>query len=306
MKAAGISYDADQVIFGSDLPSPRARMFDKGRCAAGRAFQTIVKLSAVETYFREKITGSRALALHFVTGVSRQQLQDAMETSEAEKIRKGHVVYKGAVMIPLQGDTPIAIQSIDLASVPDGFDVDTERKDAYLRYANAIGIPVQDIQPLSGQGLGTGTQTIVLDEAAEGQGLAYFVKDFEDKINHLVMPKQTVFQIKVNDVRDQAAQAALNKAKADTIVALLGGGVISQPMALQMGVDDGIIPAEFLPSDATPAGMLTDSGDQSKAPAPTPRAPYAGVVPPPANPMAAKADDPDWEEAVKWAEEASE
>jgi hypothetical protein len=297
---------ADQVIFGSDLPSPRARMFDKGRCAAGRAFQTIVKLSAVETYFREKITGSRALALHFVTGVSRQQLQDAMETSEAEKIRKGHVVYKGAVMIPLQGDTPIAIQSIDLASVPDGFDVDTERKDAYLRYANAIGIPVQDIQPLSGQGLGTGTQTIVLDEAAEGQGLAYFVSDFEDKINHLVMPKQTVFQIKVNDVRDQAAQAALNKAKADTIVALLGGGVISQPMALQMGVDDGIIPAEFLPSDATPAGMLTDSGDQSKAPAPTPRAPYAGVVPPPANPMAAKADDPDWEEAVKWAEEASE
>lgn len=315
---------ADQVIHGSDLPSPRARMFNRGRCAAGRAFQTIVKLSAVETYFREKITGSRALSLHFVTGVSRQQLQDAMETSEAEKVRKGHVVYKGAVMIPIQTDQAINIATIDLASVPDGFDVDTERRDAYLRYANALGIPVQDIQPLSGQGLGTGTQTIVLDEAAEGQGLAYFVKDFEDKVNHLVMPKQTVFQLKVNDVRDQAAQASLNKAKADTIVALLGGGVISQPMALQMGVDDGIIPAEFLPQDATPAGMLTDSGDQSKAPQPTPRAPYAGVVPPPAQPGVVqkdvdifdvidtilakqeKADDPDWAEAVKWAEEASE
>jgi hypothetical protein len=296
---------ADQVIFGADMPSPRARMFDKGRCAASRAFQTIVKLSAVETYFREKITGSRALALHFVTGVSRQQLLDAMETSEAEKVRRGHVVYKGAVMIPIQTDQAINIASIDLASVPDGFDVDTERKDAYLRYANALGIPVQDIQPLSGQGLGTGTQTVILDEAAEGQGLAYFVKDFEDKINHLVMPKQTIFQVKVNDVRDQTAQAALNKSKADTIVTLLSGGVISQPMALQMGVDDGIIPPEFLPEDVTPAGILTDSGDQSKAPSPTPRAPYAGVVPPPANPMAAKAEDPDWDEAVKWAEEAT-
>jgi hypothetical protein len=320
---------ADQVIFGSDMPSPRARMFNRGRCAASRAFQTIVKLSAVETYFREKITGSRALALYFVTGVSRQQLQDAMETSEAEKIRKGHIIYKGAVMIPLQGDTPIAIQSIDLASIPDGFEVDQERKDAYLRYANALGVPVQDIQPLSGQGLGTGTQTIVLDEAAEGQGLAFFVKDFEDKINHLVMPKQTIFQIKVNDVRDQSAQATLNKSKADTLVALLSGGVISQAMALQMAVDDGLVPAEFLPQDVTPAGVLTDSGDQSKAPQPTPRAPYAGVVPPPAQPaqvmkairdayvadggrllsadeiLRTKADDPDWEEAVKWAEEAT-
>lgn len=295
----------DQVIFGSDMPSPRARMFNRGRCAASRAFQTIVKLSAVETYFREKITGSRALGLHFITGVSAKQLQDAMETSEAEKIRRGHIVYKGAVMVPIQTDQQINIATIDLASIPDGFDVDLERKDAYLRYANALGVPVQDIQPLSGQGLGTGTQTVILDEAAEGQGLAYFVKDFEDKINHLVMPKQTIFQIKVNDVRDQSAQAALSKQKADTIVALLGGGVISQPMALQMAVDDGIVPPEFLPSDVTPAGLLTDSGDQSKAPTATPAAPYAGQVPPPVAPQGFKAEDDDWEEAVKWAEDAS-
>jgi hypothetical protein len=64
----------DQVIFGSDMPSPRSRMYNRGRCAASRAFQTIIKLAAMETYFREKITGSRALALHFVTGVGKQQL----------------------------------------------------------------------------------------------------------------------------------------------------------------------------------------------------------------------------------------
>lgn len=299
----------DQVIFGSDMPSPRARMFNRGRCAASRAFQTIIKLSAVETYFREKITGSRALSLNFIAGVGPKQIQDAMETSEAENIRRGRTTYKGAVMVPVmsQGGEGINIATIDLASIPDGFDVNEERKDSYLRYANALGVPVQDIQPLSGQGLGTGTQTIVLDEAAEGQGLAYFVKDFEDKINHLVMPKQTIFQIKVNDVRDQTATAALNKSKADTLVALLGGGVISQAMALQMAVDDGLVPPEFLPQDVTPAGILTDSGDQSKAPSPTPRAPYAGQVPPPQPAQPGfKAKDDEWEEAVKWAEEAQD
>jgi hypothetical protein len=108
-------------------------------------------------------------------------------------------------------------------------------------------------------------------------------------------------------VRDQQAKATLDKAKADMLVALLAGGVISQQMALQMAVDDGIVPPEFLPQDVTPAGMLTDSGDQSKSPTLTPRAPYAGVVPPPPAqpPQGFKADDPEWEEAVKWAEDAS-
>jgi hypothetical protein len=326
---------ADQVLFGSDMPSPRARMWGKGRCAASRAFQTIVKLSAVETYFREKITGSRALALHFLTGLGKKQLQDAIE-----------------------GDSGITVTTIELASVPDGFDVNEERKDAYLRYANALGIPVQDIQPLSGQGLGTGTQSIVLDEAAEGQGIAFFVKDFEDKINNLVMPKTTVFVIKQNDVRDQQAQAALQKSKADVIVTLLGTGqapgVITQPMALQMAVDDGLVPREFLPEDVTPEGVLTDSGEQSKPAGAAPVAPYAGLAPqaPPPPPAPAGAPvvtksvdddafdrllaspesqrwlaqvadkaraehkagrtrpmpttDDEWAEAVKWAEEATE
>ena len=45
------------------MPSPRSRLWNKGRCAASRAFQTIIKLSAMDVYFTEKITGSRALAL---------------------------------------------------------------------------------------------------------------------------------------------------------------------------------------------------------------------------------------------------
>jgi len=110
-------------------------------------------------------------------------------------------------------------------------------------------------------------------------------------------------------------------------------GWITDAMALQLSVDEHILPPEFLPEDVTPAGMLTDSGDGSKAPAPTPRAPYAGQVTPPpppapapgappamkakddeafftvvaalANKLKAKEDDDEWAEAVKWAEEAS-
>lgn len=304
---------AESVIFGADMPSPRRRLYGRGRCAASRAFQTIIKLSAVELYFREKITGSRALQLHFISGASAKQLENAMITAEAEKQRRGLVVYKGAVMVPIEGDQAINVATIDLAGVPDGFDVDQERRDAYLRYANAIGVPVQDIQPLSGQGLGTGAQTIVLDEAAEGQGLAYFVKLLEDQLNYLVMPKTTIFSFKTNDLRDQEQEAKTKKAKADWIVALMGvpgSGVINQQQALNIAVDEGLVPKEMLPADVTPAGVLTDSGDQSKPGEP-------GAVNPAmlaqqftlmkaARGVSDEEIDDGWDEAVKWASDADE
>ena len=343
----------DQVIFGSDMPSPRSRLWNRGRCAASRAFQTIVKLSAMDVYFTEKITGSRALALHFIMGLSPKQLTDAMETSEAEKARKGHVVYKGAVMIPIHGDQPggIQIASIDLASVPDGFDVEQVQKDGYRKYALALGLNPDELVQRSA-GLNSGHSAQVAEQAAEeAGGLTYFVKDFEDKINYLVMPKPTIFQVKTNDVRDQKEKADLLKTKADTIAVMRGTvaapGWITNEMALQLSVDEQILPQEFLPQDVTPGAQLTDSGDQSKIPAPTPRAPYAGqvmpapVAPNPAAPAmkalsnevsealeyclahpaelsgykrlheaelrATKAAEPDeWEEAVKWAKEATD
>lgn len=303
---------SDQVIFFADMPSPRAELAGVGMPAAERAFKTIVKLAAVETYFREKITGARALKLVFISGMTKRKLEQVKETSDAEMERRGYTVYKGAVVVPTETDQAVSIAEVDLAGVPDGFDVETERRDAYLRYANALGVPVQDIQPLSGQGLGTGTQTVVLDEAAEGRGLAYFPKMLEDKLNWLTLPKTTTFQFKTNDLRDQKAQAEVNQQKASTIMLLKGTptapGIISDAQALNMAADEGIVPKEFLLQDVTPEGTVTSSGDQSK---PAGEGPLAGgvdmasvVAQAVAQATKADEDDDDWQAALKWAREA--
>lgn len=260
---------SDQVIFFADLPSPRATLYGVGMPAAERAFKTIVKLAAIETYFREKITGARALKLVFLSGgISKNKMRQAIETSDAELERKGQIAYKGAVVIPTETEHPVTVAEVDLAGVADGYNVTDERRDGYLRYANDIGIPVQDLQPLSGQGLGTGTQTIVLDEAGEGRGIVYFSKTLEDKLNWLVMPKSTTFLFKTNDLRDQAAKAALDQTKAQTLIAMQGTptapGFITREQALNMAADEGLVPKEFVPQDQTPEGTVTSSGEQSK------------------------------------------
>jgi hypothetical protein len=249
-----------QVLDFSDEPSARVGMNGVGRCAASRAFRTILKLTTIEIYFREKVSGDRNLAIHIVNGISSDYLEGALTTAREERARRGYVFYKGSVIIPaVKMDQDLSVVTIPLAEVPDGFDIQQERQDAYLRYANALGVPVQDLQPLSGQGLGTGTQTVILQEAAEGAGLAAFLQDWKHALNEDVLPETTTFSwVNRNDTRDQKAKADVAKMRADERAARIGSGEISPAMARQIAVDVGDLPREMLVQDATTDDSLSD------------------------------------------------
>lgn len=253
---------AHQVLDFVDEPSARVELRGVGRCAASRAFRTIIKLAGVETYFREKITGERNLAIHIVNGINDQQLKDAIITGREDAQRRGFVHYRGSIVIPAMVPTAdINVVTIPLAEVPDGFDVDQERKDAYLRYANALGVPVQDIQPLSGQGLGTGQQTVILAEEAEGMGLAAFRDDWRHALNEYVFPESTTFAWNnVHDLRDQKAKAEVEKLRGEDRSTRINSGEISTAMARQLAVDAGDLPRELV-EDVTTGGQLGD-GDK--------------------------------------------
>jgi hypothetical protein len=275
---------ADQVLSYADMPSPRATTHGVGMCAADRAFDAIVKLASVETYFREKVTGSRTLAIHIVSGISKEKVQQAMTSADQAQQDKGFFVYKGSVVIPtLDVEKPPSVVTIPLAEIPDGFDAKTERDATYLEIVNALGIALQDIQPLSGQGLGTGTQTVILDEAAEGMGPGVaWRKWFEHMMSFRVLAKSTTFHFATNDVRDQQAKAEVAKVRADTRAVQVKTGEITPAHALNMAVDIGDAPREFLPEDETQGGVLTDN---EKAPSDAEIAAVVQPLAPPAAPV---------------------
>ena len=135
-----------------------------------------------------------------------------------------------------------------------------ERDNGYMIYANNIGVPVQSIQPLSGQGLGTGTQTLVLDDAAKGQGaMPAFIKWWEQTVSDRVLPATTELQFSdENDMRDQEQRAKVQKLRADTRAAQISSGEISPAMARQLAVDSEDLPREMVADDATGGGQLSD------------------------------------------------
>lgn len=251
------------VIRITDMPASDPLAFDYGQCASDRAWEAIIQDAAITTYFREKITGSRNLSIFIIRGLTFDQLRDALTTSEAGREARNFILYKGSTLIPLMSDTEIQMVEIPLAAVPDGFDVDKMRADIRLRFANAVGVAVQDIAPLSGQGLGTGTQSVIQDEAYEGMGLAAYPKLLSEALNAKVFPDSTTFTVYTNDLRDRKAEAEVRGMQATVIMQLVGNpaapGIITTQQGLNLATDWNLVPKEFMPpgGDTTAGGVLT-------------------------------------------------
>jgi len=249
-----------QVLTFSDMPDPGDTYYGVGLCAAARSYGTIAKLAAVERYVYEKVSGTRALAIHFVSGVNDKQLQGALRVAEETQLQKGIYTYMGALIVSMMGDVVPQVATIPLSELPDGFDAEKERDNAYLVYANNIGVAVQDVKPLSGQGLGTGTQTQVLDDAQEAMGLAAYDKQLEHALNEFVLPETTtVHFLNMHDMRDQKQKADVQLVRAQERAARITSGEIDPPIARQLAADAGDLPPELLPRDETAQGDLSDT-----------------------------------------------
>jgi hypothetical protein len=250
----------DQVLMYADQPSPRAELFGVGECAASRAYKTIAKLAAMEQLVYENLTGGGANKLVFLQGINDPTLQAILKSGEADAQAKGLVYYLGTILGAIPSDTPITSVEVKLKELLSNFVPKDERDNGYLIYANNIGVPVQSIQPLSGQGLGTGTQTLVLDDAAKGQGaMPAFIKWWEQTVSDRIFPSTTELAFEdENDQRDQKAKAEVQKLRADTRAAQISSGEISPAMARQLAVDSEDLPPEMVAQDATGGGQISD------------------------------------------------
>jgi hypothetical protein len=249
----------DQVLMFADQPSPRAELFGVGRCAATRAYVTIAKLGAMEQMVYEFLTSGGVNKIALLRGVSESTLRGIIQAGEQNAAAKGLLYYKGVIIGAIPTDLPLELTEIVLKQLLPGFEAKTERDNGYVIYANAAGMPVQDIQPLSGQGLGTGTQTEILEEAGQGVGMAAFLKWWEQTVSDNVLPQTTTLEfINEHDTRDQKARAEVSKLRAEERKTRIESGEISPAVARQLAADAGDLPQELLAVDVTPGDHLAD------------------------------------------------
>lgn len=252
-----------QVFNLVDMPDPDESFLGMGLCAAERAYQQIRKLSALELYLYEKISGSRPLALHIVNGLTRDQLMDMMSSASESQASKGMSMYMGAlVATTLKPDSAPTLVTIPLAELPDGFEAAAERDRADLIYANALGLDPQDLKPMSNQQMGAGAQSEVLNQKAEGRGQAAYRQQLTHMLNQLVFDDKTQFLFTEHDYRDQKMAADVAVARGAFVSGLVDKQLITGQQGLQVLVEQGELPKAFIETGAQAGSDLSDTDKQ--------------------------------------------
>lgn len=270
-----------QVFSLADMDDPADSFFGIGLSAASRAYDVIRKWAAMERFTLEKVTGGRPLSLEFITGITEKQLQDAINTQMAERKGRGGVAYGGVVLIPFMQKEGISHVSVPIQALPDNFNRQTELNSTLLAYANAIGMDVQDLQPLTGSPLGTSMQSQVLADKADGKGIEVYYSELSDKLNLNMLDDSTTFYPAEKDYRDQKQKADINKTIADFTDVNIKNGTMTAAQSTQYQVDNDALPKQFLPApDSTPTVLLSNDEKPDLETQPMP----GGTVQPPVAP----------------------
>lgn len=250
-----------QIIMFSDMPDPSETYYGVGMCAASRAYGAIYKLSSIEWYLREKVSGLHPLAIHIVNGVLDQQLRGAVEAAKQEQISRGLVAYMGAVIVGIPAEQQPMVATIPLAELPDRFQRKEEFDLSMLTYADAIGLDIQELQPLSSGNLGTSTQSQILNDKARGKGLTQFRQDFTHAMNHYVLADGVEFEWQEKDYRDLTQKEDVSTKRVANAAARITAQITTPAQELQILVDEDELPKEFLTVDHTPEENLGDNED---------------------------------------------
>lgn len=254
------------VMMFSDMPDAGETYYGVGLCAASRAYQQIYKLAGLEWYVNEKVRGMQPLAIHIVNGILDKQIQDAVDVAKEEKRARGATAYMGAVIIGVPQQEQPQVATIPLAELPDKFNRKEEFDIAVLAYANALGLDPQELQPLTSQNLGAGSQSVILNQKAKGRGLASWMAQWTHQSNEWLLPESTIFAFREDDADDALKEAQVQTARAGASNARLEQGISKAEWEQQILAEAGDIPKDFLEEDRIQVGRLDDDEKPIAAP----------------------------------------
>jgi hypothetical protein len=235
-----------QVIPFSDYPSSIERMNGVGYCAVSRALRLSQIMRSIMIFKDEKISGRHYKQLHFVSGVSRQDIKDEMVRGQEEANNQGMIRFMlPAILASLDPEKPVSTATIDLASLPDGFDFDTEMRWYISGLALDLGIDYQELAPLPGGNIGSSQQSMILHRKSSGKGPAVFMRTLTEAFrNYGVLPRGVSMRFNDKDEQEELErQEVRTKAMEETAIAV-NARILSPEAAARSLVKRGIYEEE--------------------------------------------------------------
>jgi len=265
-----------------DMTSPKRTAYGNGLCALSRYLAEAdvdIKLAQHDTEMLSDLPPAGILA---VSGMTEQQWSDASTIYESNRRADGQTVFRQTMVVhAIDPTNPLKIESIPFSTLPDNFDTEKFVNMHVNKLALALGVDPQDIWPLSGQALGTGTQSQVLSAKARGKMFGRFLQMVTRFINYKVLPPGLEFQFKFKDSEEDGETAATAKVWVD---------IANSASFLSDEEKRNLLAAQV---EAIRDVITDDDGEVIALPDDDPKTDEQEIIAPDDNPLAAVSDQPD-------------
>lgn len=231
-----------QVLPFADYPSPIQSMYGTGYCGVTRILRFAQIMRSILIYTNEKVSGRHIKQIHFVSGVSRQDIKDEMGRQQEDANNAGMLRFiPASILASLDPEKPVSTASIDLASLPDGFSFDENMKWYISVLALGFGVDYQEYAPLPGGNIGSSAQSMILHRKGNAKGPADFMRSLSEAFkNYGVLPRGCELTWKDRDEQEELERAQVRKSVMEEYALALRNFVLTPEAARKDAVARGI------------------------------------------------------------------
>lgn len=233
-----------RIMYLSQMPSPRANMFEVGFCGVSRCIQNVLHLLDIGV-LKEEWLGSRPVSqLIFGKGISANSMEEAFELADMKTTAEGNTRYARMVFMGLTG-SPEAIRAAeldihDLKRLPEGYDEQTSVEIAVNLIAMSLGFDARELWPATVAGATRADATIQhLKTMRKTPGV--WTQDIGRLLTEMWAPLKSKVVFDQQDDEMDRMKAENRKLRAEELQIRIVSGQIDRKVAFERQLENGDI-----------------------------------------------------------------
>lgn len=228
-----------RVIRLSSNTQPEELAKGVGFCSVSRALRAIQIMRDLTVYKHEKISGRFRRGIIYGNGLTPKQFKQGIDAADEEQDNLGFAMYRQMPVL-LSQQPNLKLDILNLASVPDGFNWESEITTYVFSLALAFGVDAREFWPASASGA-TKADATVQHLKARGKGIGDLIQTIERAINWKILPEGVEFVFDYTDDDQDRLRAELQGIRIDNLGKLSKVGAISSQEVRAIAISEGII-----------------------------------------------------------------
>jgi hypothetical protein len=194
-----------------DMPNPDERYFGIGLCALSRCIGVASREIRLGRYIDAFLDDKPKPGILTFSGILESQAEAVIaKMMKRQAVNDGDPLGKMLRLHSLDVDHPIKVESIPFAQTPEKFDF-TKYVDLDVNsIALGLGVDRQELWELAGKGIGSGAQSSILAQKAEGKAYGDLLQTLERVFNLSVLPAALEFRFKPRNTVGDTAQSEVD------------------------------------------------------------------------------------------------